>query len=281
VHAHLLAAGLYGGLAARIMKVPAVYTAHGVLAVNAPLRFAEIAIRHLFRAIVGVSRHGEIELRRYILGKKRQKVRCIYNGIDTDYWVMTPGREQLFPRDGRSIKLTMVANFFKEKDHWTALEAFLLFRGKYPNSCLTLAGDGEQRDQVESWVRQIQISNVLLTGAVEDIRSLLMRTDIFVLASFTEGISIAVLEAMAMGLPVVASDVGGMREIITHGVDGFLVPPRDPQAFFQAVDTLIAQPLLRVSLGQKARERVISAFSVTAMTSAYQSLYHELLGTAR
>lgn len=278
VHAHLSASGLYGGLAARALGVPAVFTVHGELSRSFPFRLAEMGIRHLFGTIVGVSHRGEAEIRRYSFPNKKRRFLHIHNGIDTLYWQQEPGNFSQFPKDGTTIRIAMVANFFKEKDHWTAIESFRLFSRKYDDSLLLLAGAGEERNRVESWVRGLGLRNVVFVGTVENIKALLIQTDIFLLASLSEEISIAVLEAMAMGLPVVASNVGGMREIITHEVDGVLVPPRDPDALFKALDELVQKPMLRKSIGQKAQERVASAFSLHTMTDAYHSLYHELVG---
>ena len=281
VHAHLMASGLYGGLAARTLGVPAVFTAHGELSRRFPLCLVEVGIRHLSGTLVGVSRCGEAEIRRYSLFRKGRRFLHIYNGIDTLYWTRDAYTADRFPKDEKRICITMVANFFREKDHRTAIESFRLFSAKYANSLLTLAGEGEERTRVEGWAREMGLQNVVFAGEVEDIKALLARTDIFILSSLSEGFGIAVVEAMAMELPVVASDVGGMREIITHEVDGVLVPPKDPGALFKALDKLVRQPMLRESIGKKARERVVSTFSLDTMTNAYLSLYRELMEPRR
>ena len=101
--------------------------------------------------------------------------------------------------------------------------------------------------------------------------------DILLLASFSEGISIAVLEGMAMGLAVVASDVGGMREMLSDGAEGLLVPPGDPAALCHALERLAGDPALRAALGARARARVEERFSLSAMTVSYIEMYDRLM----
>lgn len=285
LHAHLTASGLYAGLAAKVLHIPVLFTVHGELSKRFFLRLIEIGVKQLFETLVGVSHRVTEEMRRFSFLKRNQRVLQIYNGIDTSYWACetnsSSGITECFPKSDRGIHITMVANFFIEKDHYTAIESFRLFYEKYNNSFLILIGDGEKRTCVEKWTRDMKFENVIFTGRVEVVRAWLTRTDIFVLASTSEGISIAVLEAMSMGLPVVASDVGGMREIITHEVNGILVPPKDPVALFEAMDRLVQDSIFRKAIRNKARERVVSTFSLEAMVGAYHAVYQDLLAARR
>ena len=284
IHTHLTAAGLYGGLAAKIMGVPSLATIHGSLPVRKGFKkgllFLEIATRNLFRTVVGVSRHGVQEIRRYALWQRGRCIKHIYNGINISFWRKaspeTVNEEVSLPLGGRDIRISMVANFFKEKDHRTAIRAYQLFSRKYQKSVLTLSGEGDERKKVEDLVQALQLENVKFAGEVEDIREVLEETDLFILASLSEGISIAVLEAMAMEIPVIASDVGGMAEIITHGVDGILVPKEDPEFMFRAMDDLVKNPAKREAIARKARETVVKLFSLEAMTREYLDLYRRL-----
>jgi glycosyltransferase involved in cell wall biosynthesis len=273
LHAHLTAAGLYGGLAARHLGLPALFTIHGALARRLPLRWVEVGVRELFPLLVAVGQEVEREAKQHLLAPCGHRVLQVYNGVDTGYW--SPPRRR---RDGGEVCIAMVANFFREKDHLTAIEGFRRLRERWQGPVrLLLVGEGETRRQVEDQVARTGVANVEFLGPVADIKALLERTDIALLASFSEGISLAVLEAMAMGLPVVASDVGGMREILSEGAEGFLVPPGDPESLAGALGRLVQDAGLRASLGAQGRARVEERFSLRAITSAYMEAYDKLM----
>jgi len=276
IHAHLTAAGLYASAIAFKLGVPSIFTAHGQLVKRLPFRWAEVLVRNLHSNVIGVSRGVEEEARRCIIWPGR-RLQHIYNGVDTDYWKSDDRRDLPFPCTGEGITITMVANFFKEKDHRSAIDAFAGFRDRFPHSRLLLVGEGELRQEVEHWVRDKAIDRVYFTGSSSDIFKLLEETDIFLLSTFTEGISIAVLEAMSMGLPVVASHVGSMAEIITHGENGLLVEEGKPEQMEDALVRLCSDGALRRRLRQNARERVEAAFSLQAMNDAYSRIYRELI----
>jgi glycosyltransferase involved in cell wall biosynthesis len=144
---------------------------------------------------------------------------------------------------------------------------------------LHIIGDGPERQRVLFTVEDLGLTDdVHLHGRLpsEDVRRVLWNSDAFILASLSEGISNAVLEAMACGLPVVASDTGGMREAIRDGVDGYLVPPRDPEALAKALQQLV-HPQARRSLGKAARTRIERNFSLDVQTDRFVELYNSVL----
>jgi len=274
LHAHLTAGGLYGGLAARRLGLPALFTVHGALSRGGPLRWVELFVRQLFPLLVTVGRQVDLETRRHLRSPKRHRVLQVYNGIDTHYWRPPDPAE---PRHG-GLCLTMVANFFREKDHHTAIEGFRRLQERWPGPLrLQLVGEGETRKQAEDQVARAGLDTVHFLGPVADVRAVLARTDIALLASRSEGISLAVLEAMAMGVPVVASDVGGMREILTEGAEGLLVPPGDPESLSTALARLVGDARLRAELGRQGRARVEECFSLAAMSSAYMESYIQMM----
>jgi colanic acid/amylovoran biosynthesis glycosyltransferase len=109
------------------------------------------------------------------------------------------------------------------------------------------------------------------------VRELLRRADVFLHPSLSEGLSNATLEAMAVGLPVVVTDVGGMRELVTDGVDGFVVPPRDAAALAAALLDLAADPELREKMGERGRQRVVEDFDAEPRTAAMLEQYRRLV----
>jgi glycosyltransferase involved in cell wall biosynthesis len=118
---------------------------------------------------------------------------------------------------------------------------------------------------------------VLFTGHRDDARALLAEADVVALPSWTEGLPLAVLEAMTQARPVVATLVGGTAEVVVDGETGLLVPPRDPEALAQAIERLLADPTLRRRLGEAGRRRVEERFSLDAMTRRVLAIYDEVV----
>jgi len=158
------------------------------------------------------------------------------------------------------------------------LEAFAHLAPGYAEAILLLVGDGPQRTQLEEMAQRLGVSErVHFLGNRSDVCRLLQAMDVFVLASIWEGMPNAALEAMAVGLPVVATAVGGTPEAVADGETGLLVPSRDPDALAQAIARLLRDPELWRKMGQAGRRRVEQHFSVEQMVRRTESLYEELL----
>jgi len=143
-----------------------------------------------------------------------------------------------------------------------------------------IIGDGPERQRVLYTVYDLGLQDhVRLLGRLppEQVRDRLQQADVFLLSSLSEGISNAVLEAMACGLPVVTTDCGGMTEAVTDGVEGFVVPVRDPEAMAEALLKLWKDPELRKRMGKAARERVLREFSLDQQISAFLSLFKSVI----
>lgn len=143
---------------------------------------------------------------------------------------------------------------------------------------LVMVGDGPLRPTLEARARDLGLNGaVRFLGAVPRAASFLPHFDVFVLSSVWEGMSNSLLEAMAAGRPVVATRVGGNPEVVVDGETGLLVPPRDPRALADAVLRLLGDPALAGRLGEAARRRVESQFTLEQMVSRMQELYDQLL----
>ena len=143
---------------------------------------------------------------------------------------------------------------------------------------LVIAGDGPQRVEVEAEVAATGIGDITwLAGERSDVPEVMRALDVFALPSRAEGISNTILEAMASGLPVVATDVGGNAELVAAGETGLLVPPEDPQRMAEALLRYTADAALRQSHGAAGRQRVERNFSIDNMVARYTSLYEQLL----
>jgi sugar transferase (PEP-CTERM/EpsH1 system associated) len=158
------------------------------------------------------------------------------------------------------------------------LEAFACLAPDHPGAILLLVGDGPQRVQLEGMAQRLGVSErVRFLGSRSDVSRLLQAMDVFVLASIWEGMPNAALEAMAVGLPVVATAVGGTPEVVVDGETGLLVPARDPDALARAVAHLLHDPELWRRMGQAGRRRVEQHFSEAQMVRQTERLYDELL----
>ena len=176
-----------------------------------------------------------------------------------------------------SVLLTCVAGLRPEKNHGLLLEAFAGTSAHRRSGHLLLAGNGDQT-KFRKLADDLGIGDrVHFLGSRNDIPDLLAASDVFVLASQYEGNPLCIMEAMAAGLPVVASRVGGIPELVTDGIEGILVATPGPSDFAKAMDTLLADQALRSHMGAASAERALKNFDVTRMVAGYESLYNNVL----
>lgn len=170
------------------------------------------------------------------------------------------------------------------KDQLNLVRAFGLLAARFPargDLRLVIVGDGPMRGAIEDEIARLGLQErVWLAGERADVAALMCGLDVFVLPSRAEGISNTILEAMACGLPVVATDVGGSAELVVDGSTGALVPARDPEALAAAMANYVARPGLAQAHGEAARVRVEQGFSLDGMVKRYTELYARLLDAA-
>ena len=167
------------------------------------------------------------------------------------------------------------------KDHVGLLQAFSRLADD-PRTLLVIVGDGPCRASLTAAVAELGVGGrVRLLGERDDVPAVLAAFDIFVLSSIGEGMSNAILEAMATGLPVVATRVGGNPELVVSGTTGFLVEPRSPAALTAALSCYLGDPGLLARHGRAARELAQAEFSLERMVGAYEQLYGRLLDRRR
>jgi glycosyltransferase involved in cell wall biosynthesis len=199
-------------------------------------------------------------------GIARRRVAVLHNGIDLDRFAFR-GPDPAGPA-------VLVARLAPEKDIATLLHAAALVVGQRLDFRLEIAGDGVCRPQLEALAVQLGLTaHIRFLGAVRDVPALLSRARLFVLSSVTEGISLTLLEAMARGLPVIATRVGGNPEVVADGETGLLVSPREPGALANAVLGLWAQADACTRMGLAGRQRVEQHFDVRRMVADYEALY--------
>jgi glycosyltransferase involved in cell wall biosynthesis len=271
VHTHNNGPLIYAATAARLARIPGVvHTRHGQSSRASRRQTALVRlVARLAERIVCVS---DDSLRLSVeQGIPARKLCRVWNGIDLEQFAYTGPQ----PR-GPAV---LVARLSPEKDIATLLRAVALVVPGEPAFQLEIAGDGACLAELQRLASELGIAeNVRLLGLVHDVPALLARASLFVLPSLTEGISLTLLEAMARGLPVVATRVGGNAEVVLDGETGFLIPTGSPAVLAEKILLLWRDPERARRLGQAGRERVERFFNVRAMVGAYEDLYRQVLG---
>jgi len=207
------------------------------------------------------------------------KIKVIRNAVDFERFASVPrDRAKFFPALGPGHKLIgMVANMnLPVKGHSYLIEAARAVCRILPGTRFVLIGDGRQRPKLEQQVRELGLEqNFLFLGYHKDVPELLPCFDVSVLPSTAEGLPNVVLEAMAAGIPVVATAVGGTVEILEDGVCGLLVPPRDPEALAKAILRILQEPSLAEQLARAGQERVRAYFNFDRLLLELKELYEE------
>ncbi len=208
-----------------------------------------------------------------------EKIHIIHNGVDLSALRVHHDRTPLAPLgiEPESAVVGMVARLHPVKDHETFLRAARIVLESEPETRFLIVGDGPRRTELISRCRELGVEkSVYFTGTRADVGDLLRAIDVAVLSSHSECLPMAVLEAMACGRPVVCTNVGGMPEIVEHGVSGFLATPRDPEGLAAYILELLTTPDLREAMGAAARRRVESEFDERISIAAVQKLLEGL-----
>jgi glycosyltransferase involved in cell wall biosynthesis len=269
---------LKGAQAARHALVPrVVYTLHGILVVE-PWHSRVLSWLAARRTdhIVAVSE----SLGRYLraaVGAAAGKVHVIPNGVSTRRYAPGPRspelRRALGIPDGACV-VGNVARLQPEKNHELLLEAFGRLRRQHPLAFLLLVGDGNCRSHLEEKIDSLGMrEHVRITGTVSDTAPIYNELDLFVLSSAIEGTSMSILEAMASGVPVVATAVGGTPELLGEGAFGVLVPAGEPAALAAAMANALADPAGTRTRSRAARERVFANYSEARMIQDYERVF--------
>ena len=212
-------------------------------------------------------------------GRTATPIRLIYNGIDlTRYDHQEPCctlPEEYGMEPGSQI-VGVVARLEPEKGHPTLLEAWPRVLRSVQDAYLLIVGEGSRRDALEAQARHLRIAHrVVFTGRRDDVPAVTAALDVAVLPSYREAQGLSILEAMALSRPVVASDVGGIPEMITDGVTGLLVPPHDANALAAGVTRLLVDHSLADTIGRAGHDMVHDRFCIELMVDAIQSIYDE------
>jgi glycosyltransferase involved in cell wall biosynthesis len=275
VHASSSKAGVLGRLAAGLAGVPIrIFTVHGWAftayhGIVAHLyRRAEQAVRPLTTATICVS-EGERAAGIAAGTCDPRRTLVIHTGIDV------ASRPLARPDVGAAPQIVSVGRLQTPKDPLSFLRALALVRGPFRAS---LVGDGPDRPAVERELERLGLGGrVTLQGTRDDVPELLASSHVFVLSSHSEALPVSLLEAMAAGLPVVATQVGGVPELVVDGETGLLVPAGDPPGLAAALQRMVDDPALRARLGAAGRARVEEHFRLDMFLEAHLDLYRRAL----
>jgi len=281
VHAHLFTMNLNACVATRLARVPFIATYHGLGDLQgARRRLANRIIGRLASRVVAVSDFLRGELVN-ACGVAASRVVTIHNGIALDQFRSDNGSQRRAIREELGVAdawvVGAVGGLRAVKGHLFLVEAVARLAESAPDACLLLVGEGPLRGQLEARAADLGIAGrVRFMGFRDDVPRILAALDCFALPSLSEGLSIATIEAMAAGLPVVVTASGGPSDLVRHGETGLMVPPGDASALSAAIAAVRGDPDLARRLGAAARRKA-EAFDVRSMVQKYERLYREVL----
>ena len=215
---------------------------------------------------------------RYVFGRRSE---VIYNGVDTGHWQPWSGAERARLRGALGLAeadyaIGMSAVLRPEKNHLQLVEAIAMLRRRGTPARALMIGDGPMRPAIEERARRLGVASyVSITGFQQEVRPFVAACDVVALTSFTEAFSLAAIEAMALGRPVVHSEVGGAAEMIRPGRNGYLYPVGDTMALVERLGALADRAACE-RMGARAREAVEAQFSEDAMVARYEKLLLEM-----
>jgi glycosyltransferase involved in cell wall biosynthesis len=215
------------------------------------------------------------------IGPVQDKIFTICNAVNLKPFEGPGDKATLCNQLGLDIHSHLVATIGRlteQKGHCYLIDAATTVVSTYPDTHFLFVGDGELKDELQQQVQQAGLSaNIHFLGIRDDVPHLLAAVDLFVLPSLWEGLSVALLEGMAAGKPMVATAVSGTIQAMTHGKTGLMVPPRDSQALADAILQLLSNPTQAQAMGQAAKQHVAMNFSAQKQADEHLALYRQLL----
>lgn len=283
LHTSEFRSNLVGILCRKDRAFRLVCTAHGWIANDlwGKLKaFADRCLKRRFDHVILVSRALRKRLPRWWLPDDR--VSILHNAVVQERFVSNPSRDNsVTSHRAPGIRLLNVGRLSAEKGHSLLLQAFAELVTEFPDIRLDLAGIGPLASQLAREARNLRIADrVNFLGYVEDMGEVYARTDLVIQSSFTEGLPNVILEAGYLGVPVVATDVGGTSEVIEHGVTGWLIRPRSVPALSDGIRQFVRDPARFRSMARSAIARVSSEFSFAARTMQQEKIYERISGRA-
>ncbi|GIK40743.1 MAG: hypothetical protein BroJett011_45760 [Chloroflexota bacterium] len=230
--------------------------------------------------VISVSQTGRQHLINYF-GVPSEKITVIYNAVEVTPSTPTAiqrAKQELHLADD-DLVLANIARLDRQKGQQYLLEAMPAVLARWPQAKLIIAGDGPLETELKCQAKILNIAdNIIFAGLRPDVSAILANAKVFVLSSLWEGLSFAMLEAMALGLPAVVTNVGGAAEVITHGQTGLLVEPANAPGLAEALIQALENEPLRRALAQAGQQRVQQQFKAQTMIEQTEAVYREVCG---
>lgn len=283
IHSHLFDINFYSSIAAKITAVPHICTEHGDI--HHP---SKISKKNLVKAriltlcsqkIIFVSKYTKASFMK-ISKISEGKSAVIYNGIELHNFHscidVKKKRVELGLRQEERV-VGNVGSLYPVKGQIYLLKAAKIVLQKFPNVKFIFVGRGDLEHKLKEEAKNLNITDhVLFLGFREDIHELLKVMDVFVLPSLSEGLPLSLIEAMACSLPNIASNVGGISEVIDDGLNGFIIPPADPEKLADRITYLLKNTQSASKIGKRALQKVKANFDLQTMINNYSRIYNEI-----
>jgi glycosyltransferase involved in cell wall biosynthesis len=219
-----------------------------------------------------------------VIGPIQDSITVICNGVDIKRYQQPVNRVQVRSQlglDAAARLIAVVGTFGEQKGHRYLVEAMCTIVPQFPDTHVLFVGDGVLRSELQDQVRRLRLDDhVHFLGNRHDVPQLVAASDLFVLPSIWEGLAMALLEAMASGKPIVATEVSGTVQAMIPDKTGILVPPGDTRRLAQAIKLLLSDPARAQAMGAAAKQRVETEFSAQKQANEHLALYHRLLNRA-
>lgn len=271
LHCHMYHAGVKGALVGRLASVPAtIVSEHGKNTWKKPIHhWIERQLVSRWTACRVAVSEDIRQIRIQEDGVPAESVKIIPNSVNTDVPVADNA--------GTVRKLGALGRLVDAKDYPVLLYAVKLIRDKGLDLSLQIAGEGEERSRLERLITELDLEESAVLVGVQNAGAFLLEIDLFVMSSKREGVPVALLEAMAHGLPIVATRAGGIPEVLEHGREGVLCDPGDPEGLAEQIINMISDEKVRILMGLNARNKVIKHFGIQSVMSQWSDLYDGLM----
>lgn len=285
VHCHDFKSNFYGLAATLNTRVKRITSFHGStrdsLLLRIYLAFDEYFTIRFFHRIIVVSEHLKDELKARLINPKRTAL--VPNGIDSAFFEADPKDFSRPPELGLppdAWTLGIVGRLLPDKGHEHLFEALALLKDEFPALYVLVVGDGPRAQALKMLRDRMQLGHrIIFAGIRRDMKKIYQALTLFVMPSFREGLPMALLEAMLAGVPVIASGVGGIPNLLGGGERGRLVKVADPEGLSNEIRNLLLNPNEAKSMAKKASEFVANEYSSSAMARRTEDLYREILQT--